>query len=53
MLRMRDLAGISMDLADILPGFDFSELKNSKILKQIDGDWKIMSCHGNIILLQV
>ena len=30
---MRDLAGISMGLADVLPGFNFSELKNFKILK--------------------
>ena len=39
---MRDLASISMDLAEVLPGF-----------KQIDGDWKRVSCHGNIILLQL
>ena len=42
MLYMRDLASISIDLADVLPGFNFSELKNSEILKtkKIDGDWK-------------
>ena len=50
---MRDLASVSMDLADVLPGFNFSELKNSEILKKIDGDWKRVSCHGNIILLQL
>ena len=33
MLYMRDQASISIDLVDVLPGFNFSELKNSKILK--------------------
>ena len=47
---MQDLASISIDLADVLPGFNFSELKYSK---QIDGDWRRVSCHGNIILLQL
>ena len=30
-----NLASISMDLADVLPGFNFSELKNSKMLKTL------------------
>ena len=34
MLYTQDLASISMDLADIFPGFNFSELKNSKIFKK-------------------
>ena len=33
MLYIRDLASIQIDLADILPGVNFSRLKNSKILK--------------------